>query len=345
MDINIKGYSQPEFRVEYPYLTTSHSLQKDFDFIPTNAYHGGFREGSPGVSIYGFAAKQYIGGDTYLKNIPSRSQIITTFWMDKDKDKDKETNLFQTQTLNLPEIIWDIHSSCLILEEDTSYVLNREEASPVLLRVYDMMKRLVPDRVYPKVIGKDVEELCIRLERLDEILDKYDRVGSIDTHDLLDIVTPLKGRSSFDDLSLTHSERILRDHSSDKENSQLIILGTSRGESDFKIFLQETQEPGIVNTVGLIYNRFYPNQYIPNPAIPDPLAKFYTPVRSFEYKTSPAHAYAIDGVDDTGLHLADSVVYSRQFPYPTFINHYATDATSWDFRLKESPIIEFKPTP
>ena len=144
---------------------------------------------------------------------------------------------------------------------------------------------------------------------------------------------------------MTHSERILRDHSSEKENSQLIILGTSRGESDFKIFLQETQEPGIVNTVGLIYNRFYPNQYIPNPAIPDPLAKFYTPVRSFEYKTSPAHAYAIDGVDDTGLHLADSVVYSRQFPYPTFINHYATDATSWDFRLKESPIIEFKPTP
>jgi hypothetical protein len=334
VDINVKDDSKLEFRVEYPYLSSLHSMQPgSFVFFPMNFYHGGFKEGSPGVSIYGFAAKKYIGGEGYINNFPQADEIIRTFWQDcsseslEQNDLAKSKNILsKMETLHLDEIIRDIHDSCLIFTAS----FDRKEANPVLLNVYQMMNQACllssdPNYIPLKLVGKDNEELERRLGTLTELIDDYNNSGSLDAHTLQNLVS---GSSSM----------ILQKHLNN--NSQLIILGTPKGEEDFRAFLQDSQTPGNINNIGLGYNRFYQNQYIPHPL--EPLAAFYTPVRSFLHGTSRTHAYVIDGLNTANqIRMRDSVYFNKQFPYQTFTDHYSIQADLWTPQKDEKTIIKF----
>ncbi|MFZ4084425.1 MAG: hypothetical protein ACOYK1_02635 [Vampirovibrionia bacterium] len=348
VDINVKGDSQFEFRVEYPYLSSLHSMQPgSFVFSPMNFYHGGFKEGSPGVSIYGFAAKKYIGGEGYVNNFPQADKIIRTFWQDYSNDSLEQNDLTKIlskmATLHLDEIIRDIHDSCLIFTDS----FDRKEANPVLLKVYEMMNQACffsnpdliskklsnPDYISQKLVGKDNEELKRRLSTLTELIDDYNNLGSLDTHTLQNLLIPV-GTSNKQPASLALLEQHLAN------DSQLIILGTPKGEEDFRAFLKESQTPGNINTIVLRYNRFYQNQYIPDPK--HPLAAFYTPVRSFLHGTSRTHAYVIDGLNTANqIRMRDSVYFNKQFPYQTFTDHYSIQADLWTPQKDEKTIIKF----
>jgi hypothetical protein len=299
-----------------------------FVFFPMNFYHGGFKEGSPGVSIYGFAAKKYIGEGEYVNNFPQADEIIRTFWQDcsseplEQNDLAKSKNILsKMETLHLDEIIRDIHDSCLIFTDS----FDRKEANPVLLKVYEMMNQTDQDYIPQKLVGKDNEELERRLGTLTELIDDYNNSGSLDAHTLQNLVS---GSSSI----------ILQKHLNN--NSQLIILGTPKGEEDFRAFLKESQTPGNINNIGLGYNRFYQNQYIPHPL--EPLAAFYTPVRSFLHGTSRTHAYVIDGLNNADqIRMRDSVYFDKQFPYQTFTDHYSIKADLWSAQKDEKTIIKF----
>lgn len=334
VDINVKDDSKLEFRVEYPYLSSLHSMQPgSFVFLPMNFYHGGFKEGSPGVSIYGFAAKKYIGGEGYINNFPQADEIIRTFWQDCSSDSLEQNDLAKSKnilskvkTLHLDEIIRDIHDSCLIHADS----FDRKEANPVLLKVYETMNQACflfsdPDYIPQKLVGKDNEELKRRLSILTELIDDYNNSGSLDAHTLQNLVTD-------------KTASVLEQHLNN--NSQLIILGTPKGEEDFRAFLKESQTPGNINTIGLGYNRFYQNQYIPHPR--HPLAEFYTPVRSILHGTSRIHAYVIDGLNTADqIRMKDSVYFDKQFPYQTFTDHYSIKADLWTVQKDEKTIIKF----
>lgn len=334
VDINVKDDSKLEFRVEYPYLSNLHSMDPgSFIFFPMNLYYGGFKEGSPGVSIYGFAAKKYIGGEEYIKNFPQADEIIRTFWQDCSSDSLEQNDLAKSKnvlskikTLHLDEIIRDIHDSCLIYTNS----FDKEEANPVLLNVYEMMNQACifsnPDYIPQKLVGKDNEELKRRLSTLTELIDDYNNLGSLDAHTLQNLVTH-------------QTASALEQHLNDN-NSQLIILGTPKGEEDFRAFLQDSQTPGNINTIGLGYNRFSQNQYIPHPQ--HPLAEFYTPVRSILHGTSRRHAYVIDGLNTADqIRMRDSDYFDKQFPYQTFTDHYSIKADLWSAQKDEKTIIKF----
>jgi len=347
VDINIKDDSKLEFRVEYPYLSSLHSMQPgDFGvLVPMNFYHGGFKEGSPGVSIYGFAAKKYIGGEVYVNNFPQADEIIRTFWQDcltnslEPRDLPKtEQILSKMKTLHLDEIVRDIHDSCLIYTDS----FDEKEANPVLLQVYGMMNKAcvfsVPDHIPQKLVGKDNEELERRLGTLTELIDDYNNSGSLDAHILYNLLIPLGSSNKQPSSYALLEEHLIAEHLA--HDSQLLILGTPKGEEDFRTFLKDSQSPGKINTVSLGYNRFYQNQYIPDPL--HPLAAFYTPVRSILHGTSRVHAYVIDGLNNVDqIRMRDSVYFDKQFSYQTFTDHYSIKADLWTSKQDEKPIIKF----
>ena len=358
VDINVKDDSKLEFRVEYPYLSSLHSMQPgSFVFFPQNFYHGGFKEGSPGVSIYGFAAKKYIGEKGYINNFPQADKIIRTFWQDCSSESLEQNDLAESKnilskmkTLHLDEIIRDIYDSCLIFTDS----FDEKEANPVLLNVYQMMNQAcllfsegsyAGDQSYSctpqKLVGKDNEELKRRLSTLTELIDDYNNLGSLDANTLrnLAIRKSTKQFSDYSTIAEAHSYTayVLGQHLKDN-NSRLIILGTPKGEKDFRTFLQDSQIPGNINTIALGYNRFYQNQYIPHPL--HLLAAFHTPVRSILHGTSRIHAYVIDGLNNADqIRMRDSVYFDKQFSYQTFTAHYSIKADLWT--VQNENIIRF----
>ena len=342
VDINVKDDSKFEFRVEYPYLSNLHSMEPgNFVFLPMNFYHGGFKEGCPGVSIYGFAAKKYIGGEEYVNNFPQADEIIRTFWQDCSSENDLAI-LSKMKTLHLDEIIRDINDSCLIYTDSFDIT----EANTALLHVYRMMNKACflfsdPEEFYipQKLVGKDNEELKKRLSTLTELIDNYNSSGSLDANKLQNLVTPIDPDRYNFGIPFLVNTLALDKHLNDN-NSQLIILGTPKGEEVFRAFLKESQSPGNINTIRLHYNRFDPNQYIPHPL--DPLAAFYTPVRSILHRTSRTHAYVIDGLNTADqIRMRDSVYFNKQFPFQTFTDHYSIQAYLWSTQQDEKTIIKF----
>ena len=374
--VSVDENNNVSIKVERPFLATRHQMELGYSgsVIPMSYYHGGSGQGSPAVSLYGLAAKEYIGSMPYEESFPQQHEIVQTFWEDPYVEGAKEVTGFTYDVLSTPldELMRDIEEISTITEFKTSKRnVDYEKANPALKTIFktlyfvhalnnpgevipsgnnlsfsdisDISINSMIDRPTRRIVKIDEEKKKEKQAQLDSVIAEYEKSGELDLEALEEIYKPTDFMDEmFGQHCFSYGAIKL---AANNPNSKLIITGTNKGKEQLTELIKKSSTPGEIGTFGVLYNRLPGNLVVPEPDAP--LADLRTPIRSLHYKIKREHAYMFQGIGpDNKVYMNDGYGITRSIKLDEFTRLYSTHSSILDrTNVPEESVMNFNENP